>query len=381
MTSPQPNLSQDSLLPYLTSSCRNLLIRFDGCLSIRREHFIWLIPIVVGAATYWRAEAMHRAVDVAEVPGRSSDGIRGNERRLSSAADLDAEIDKVRAEMLEVLNQDAPQIPPMDVERLKEEILSLRKRMDEAMEAKDEFQVSRLIPVYVLMWNRLGENAGKENAEWVRVNFPNDMERFLEGWAKAKPEEALRYIEGATQPGICSLGMVMELLDRLGKDDPNALKSAARRVPWDLFLFEGKDPLERSGYGMRPLIPDTENPAVWWESGVARELAEEGVHIRGLFLAWAQENPQEAMFAWIGWPGQERDERCEDLFTILMLSVGTEERYGQLKKDLLKLDPGDLAKIRSAFGRLQEIHSPALLYQGGAVEKIGELLESSASPP
>ena len=79
----------------LASSCRNHSVRFDGCLSIRREHFIWLVPIVVGALAYWRAEAMHRAVDVAEVPGRSSDGIRGNERRFSSAAELDAEIDKL----------------------------------------------------------------------------------------------------------------------------------------------------------------------------------------------------------------------------------------------------------------------------------------------
>ncbi|HVJ44755.1 MAG TPA: hypothetical protein VM511_00105, partial [Luteolibacter sp.] len=216
-------------------------------MSIRREHFIWLIPIVVGAAAYWRAEAMHRIGDRAEIAGRSTGGVRGTERRFRNAAELDVELKRLRSEAHERQQRALDQVPLMGLEELKEELLSLDARIKQAEIAGDFEKGSKLRGRWFSVVDELGAKGGEAEAVWLLANCSQAMKDFIDAWAEAKPEEALHYIERSNLPGICETRTVMKMLDRLAKADPKKLKSAVGRVPWDLLVFEEGDPFEGAG--------------------------------------------------------------------------------------------------------------------------------------
>jgi hypothetical protein len=272
-------------------------------------------------------------------------------------------------------------IESMNVEKLKKEVLILRDGIKQAELALDHAKAAELQLKLGHVIEQLGARGGEAEAVWLLANSPEAMHAYIDGWADAKPEEAFHFIERSNRPGVCSSDTVMELLNVLGKDDPQALRSAVKRVPWDLFMFEDWRFVDAQEGRDGPRIQDTENAEIWWKSGVARELAEDGVYIGNLFSIWGREDLSGAVAAWAEWPGQEHGQWGGDLYRMMLASAETEEGKARAHDALMPTDEIVSKKIRIAIFRMNSLYPSLTRTMSGSVPAIKEMLGTSASPP
>lgn len=323
---------------------------------------------------------MHGAGDGAQISARSSAGSRVEERRLGSSAELGAEMEKLKLEMRAEERGAADEFSAMSTDRLKEEILLLKQRIEKAEGARDWGAAHDLRRKWWRIGRELGERAGKEGLAWVNQTCPDALPGFMEGWARKEPHEVLGHIERSKDPMPCSKETLMNLLKRLGSDDPQALQAAVGRVPWELFVLGG-DPFNTDDTGMRPGLAPTDDVKIWLGSGVARQMAEQGVYLNNLFSKWAAEDLPGAIAGWSEWPAQERKGWMYELETMLEDSSRSPEGLERLQGALSGLDENAAGKVREALGRLQEIQPGRAKKLNDKIPALKELLGNPAPPP
>ncbi len=191
----------------------------------------------------------------------------------------------------------------------------------------------------------LGRRERSAALKWVEETAPDLRGAVMAGWAEADPDAAFQAVVTSTRNEPCDLGTLKELLQRRAEQGNDALKRACLEVPWELFRFRLSDPFSQ---GIS--LSDDDAVAPWIESGAARALAQEGVHIDNLFYLWGRHDPEAALEAWEDWPN--RGESDFPMTSILAGGRSDPAQRERVQHALEALPPERLEKIITGMERL-----------------------------
>lgn len=164
------------------------------------------------------------------------------------------------------------------------------------------------------LWDAIRElaaNAGADGLRWIKLNSPEDEEKYLHEWMVLRPREMLDYVESSTERP-CNRHQVQELLQVCANGDGAALRSECQLIPWNLF-FEPDDPSHLRIFPQEYAQghPDDGyhylDAALWGSSGAARDLAEKGIEMYNFFEYWTTADPRAALENCLDWPDPDGD--------------------------------------------------------------------------
>ncbi|MCW1916307.1 hypothetical protein OJ996_22145 [Luteolibacter sp. GHJ8] len=312
----------------------------------------WIIPPVLGFAAYLLSAEQDGAA--------GGDAVQAAETRRGTGTRTDAgvAVEEFQQEWAARKKEVEAQTLALSNEALREKILVLRKAflaLGDNAEWGETEQLHRLLGDAV---RELGKREGAAALAWAVEISPELRVWVMEGWAKGDPEGAFQAVIQSEKLAPCSDWTLVELLKGKAAAGDAVLAQACRDVPWELFLDSRSDPFAD---GMLNLSQDEiEDARPWIESGAARQLAEEGILIGGLFTKWSEMDARGAMENVLDWPGG----READMLLVLGPGLKDQGKLDELRGLLEELPPEQLERFSAA------LEGPALRNARGFVSGL-----------
>lgn len=313
----------------------------------------WIIPPVLGLAAYLVSAKQNEVA----AGGDATKPVEAR-REIGTLMDAGLALEEFQKEWEARQKEVKEQTMALSNADLREKILALRKAYLALGENADWGESERLHRLYGDAVRELGKREGGAALAWAMEVEPELRNWVMEGWAKGDPEGAFQAVISSEKLAPCADWTLVELLKGKAAAGDVVLAQACRDVPWELFLDSRTDPFAD---GILNLAQDEiEDARPWIESGAARQLAEEGILIGGLFTKWAELDARGAIENVLDWPrGRE-----VDLLLVLGPGLKDQDKLDELRGLLDELPPEQLERFSDALA------GPALRRSGDFAGKL-----------
>lgn len=313
---------------------------------------MWLLPLVAGVVGWvWPLDSGDMPVSESAGKDRVREGVSPPPASVAEA------FGSLEQQVASGQEKEAEDLTKLDGTALRARLLALK---DKPPSPDDWSEWEAYCRECTLVACELGKREGCLAIAWAEAELGtmeavwkdgNVYAAVMTGAAQHDPAEVFDWVCASGRINPCSHALLSELLEKQAGGSPEALKAAASRVPWHLFQYV-QDPFCDGGL----YLPGGDSAQKWLDSGVARDLAGQGVRLNNVFGAWYTADPQAALESWAGWPRSNDLAAQADLMEMVRIAEAS-DAGGKAFEDLVeKADEETAARLLPMLTKIAKDH-------------------------